>query len=169
MDQQLQKSATPKVPPTDDNAPRQPKTLPREPRLARLDLIQHIRQVWACKAPPGIKAEDLTRADFWRLVSKKMNRHDHVYVLGDLEDWEAECRVEASHPDGADVSVVKIIKRKAIVQNQTVLGDGEYVTRYQNGSWCVLRVKDQHTVLQGHATEGAAITTWLREQPRRVS
>jgi len=138
------------------------------PVLGEIDRIEHRRTIHTCKLPPNATAEDLLRTDFWRLVSKHLNRHDIVYAISSDEDWECECRVEASFPEGAEVSVVRKMKRRAVVQRQTSLGDGKYTTRYQNGTWCVVRVSDQRVMREGFGSENAAILHWLREQPRQV-
>lgn len=140
---------------------------PKRPVLDRVDLFEHSRQVWTCKAPPGATTEDLLYEEFWQRAARRLNRHDIVFVIADDESWEAELRVEKSGPLGVEVSVVKKMKRTSFTSNRTILGDGEYVTTYQDGAWCVLRTKDKHPIIQGHATESAAIGHWLREVPRR--
>jgi len=139
------------------------------PALERpaLSLFEQNRQVWTCKVPAGVTAEDLLYPDLWKNVATKVSRHDIIFAIADDESWECECRVEAAKPDGVEVSISKKLRRKPFSQRQTVLGDGHFVTAYQNGSWCVLRVKDQFPVIRGHATESAAVTHWLREQPRK--
>jgi len=132
-----------------------------------LALFEERRKVHTCRAPAGVDAEALLYESFWRHVSVKLNRDDIVYVLAEDGSWEVECRIEVSKPDGAEVSIVKKMKRQAIAQRSTVLGSGEFVTAYADGYWNVLRTKDRYPVIKGYGTEGAAITAWLREQPRK--
>ena len=109
------------------------------------------------------------REEFWQPVAARMNRHDIIFALSYDETWECECRVEAAFPAGAKVSIVKKMRRdgRALLQ-RTVLGDGAFETRYQDGAWAVLRTRDQKAVIEGEASENAAIMRWLREQPRKV-
>lgn len=141
----------------------------RKPRLDRVDRFEEKRTLWTAKLPEGATAEDLMREDFWQPVAARMNRHDIVFAVAYDESWEAECRVEASFPAGAKVSISKKLRRdgRDLLQ-RTVLGDGAYSTEYRNGSWAVLRTKDQRPVIEGEASENAAIMRWLREQPRKV-
>lgn len=156
----------PKADATDETKPGQ--RLPVLPATS-MALVEFRRQTHFCKVPTGATKEDLLREDFWKLVSEKLNRHDVIIVLGDDESWEAELRVEHSHGAGAQVSVVKVIKRKSFADGATLLGDGQFVTAYKDGGWCVLRTQDQYAVLTGYATEGAVMLKWLSEQPRKVS
>lgn len=146
-----------------------PGALPR-PALEKtaLTLFEEKRRMYTCRAPAGVDAEGLLYEEFWRHVSARLNRDDILYVLADDGSWEAECRVETSKPDGAEISIVKKMRRRAIAQRQTILGDGEFLTEYANGYWNVLRTKDRHPVIKGYTSEGSAITAWLREQPRKA-
>ena len=151
---------------TDDEKPKGPLTV--LPPAALMDQ-EHCRKVHYCKLPPGATAEDLVRESFWHLASPKLSRHDIIFALGSDESFEAECRVERSSGNGAEVSVVRLIKRKSFASNATVLGDGAFVSRYLNGSWAIVRVADQIPVIRGHATEGAAVMQWHNEQPRKIA
>lgn len=159
--------ATTTISPAEEAVSTAPATRP-EIKGTAFTLFEQKRQVWTCKAPGGATAEDLLYPSFWKAVAGKVSRDDIIFAIADDGSWECECRVEAPKPDGIEISIVKKMKRKPFSQRQTVLGDGQFVTAYQNGSWCVLRVKDGFPVIRGHATEGAAITMWLREQPRKV-
>lgn len=159
--------ATLDAPEAEANTPdRKPTT--RRPTLGRVDRLEERRTLWSTKAPQGATPEDLLYDEFWRLVVQRINRHDIVLVIADDESWECECRVESVSPSGAHVSISKLLKRDgSSTQRRTVLGDGLFTTRYQNGAWAVCRTKDNVAVISGEGSESAAILRWLRENPRK--
>lgn len=147
-----------------DNSGNKPAGPPK--KILKINRFEEMRTIWSLKSPTS-DAEDLLREDFWRVVAPRLKRHDVVHVISDDESWECELRIEASNPDGCEVSIVKKLKRRGIGRRMTLLGDGAFRTEYQGGWWCVIRIKDQRVVISGEATENAAILRWLADQPRR--
>lgn len=149
-------------------SPKPPKApVPALPSLRTIDKFEQRRGMWAVKMPPGASAEDLMREEFWRPVAKHLHRHDHVFAINDDESAEFELRIEGVSPDGCEVTVVRTMKRKAVVRRQTALGDGAYHTEYRDGSWHVIRNRDGFSVVSGEATESSATLRWLAGQPQK--
>ena len=129
----------------------------------------HVRRRWFVKAPAGATKEDCLYESFWAEIAKNFTRHDIIFLLADLEDWELELRVEKVTAAGAVVSLSKSYTRHPIKQTQTVLNEN-HCTEYVSGkAWCVRRLSDGHLVITGHAQEAAAMAEWHRRQPKVVS
>jgi hypothetical protein len=143
----------------------------KRPRAApnSLKLEEHCRRRWWHKALPGVTHEDPLYEGYWVGISTGMTRHDVIYVLADMEDWELELRVERVTLAGAVVSVSKKITRHPIIATSTQVAPG-FHSEYRGGdAWCIVREKDGHPVIKGHTLEGGAIAQWYREQPRAVA
>lgn len=149
---------------TADTSGNKPAGAPK--KIININRFEEVRTVWGLKSPTS-DAEDLLREDFWRLVAPRLKRNDVVHVISNDESWEVELRIESSSPEGCEVSIVKKIKRRAVGQRMTILGDGKFRTEYRGGSWSVIRIADQRVMLSGEMTENGAILKWLSEQPRR--
>ena len=112
------------------------------------------------------KAEDLLDAKYWIGVAERMGRHDRLRVIAADGTWELRAIVESSGPQGTELTIEKLIKRKP--KDGILLADGEYVLRWLDEArkYAVIRVKDQHVVSAGHASEGVAKLAFQQMFPR---
>jgi len=131
---------------------------------------EHATTDWHHIADPRIaKAEDLLEAKYWIGVAERMGRHDTLRVIAADGTWEVRAIVESSGPLGAELTIEKLIKRKP--KEGIVLAEGEYVLRWMDEArkYAIIRIKDQHVVSAGHATEGVAKLAFQQMFPRTAA
>lgn len=132
--------------------------------------IEHYaRSSFLVTAAPGATVEDLKRPMYWRTAAPYLSRHDVVHVLAVDESWEAECRVERSHPQsGTVVTVVRVIDRVGVNGARQEVDDAHYLQFVGGKGFCVFRKHDDYAIIIGHATEQAARHQFLTEHTRIV-
>lgn len=136
--------------------------------LNAVKLAEHHRRHHWVKLEPGVTVEAIRYPATWANTYKKFQRHDLITILTNDESQEVEACVEKVTRDGVTLSVRKIHKREPINHAGQMLEDG-IQTQCIDGWWCVVRLKDGHPIISGHATEASAITQFRREQPRKAA
>lgn len=149
----------------DDQAP----TRVRLPKGTLFEEGQYRRR-WMVKAPANATQDDVRHQDFLGPVATKLTRHDIITILADDETWEMECCVERVMQDAVQISVRKLYSRETQVHpGRVVDGLGNFYSEWRAGEgWCIVRRKDSHAIIKGHALEATAVAQWQREQPRQV-
>ncbi len=144
----------------------------RQAAPARLQLAEHIRQVWRFTAEAGTSFEDVSLPGFWEQIALKPAPRpqpgDLIEILGETGAFFAELLVRSTSTEGILTVPLRAVQLGNLAPRdhdqralETEASAYEIVHRGQFLKWAVIRKSDAHECKSGMASLDEA-ASWLR-------
>ena len=132
----------------------------------RLKLMEHAHNFWSVHAPSGAIPDDVSKSDFWSLMSAKLRPYDRFEVLADDGTWLVSGMILSCSRNWAEIFVRETLELgKASDPSVSATLKAEW--KGPEHKWCVIRIKDGAMLQEGLETSIAA-NQWLTEHENKV-
>lgn len=121
----------------------------------RIQLAQHMRNIWYVTPEFGTPVEALLEPQFWAHVSAKMKPRDRIEVDAEDGSYFLELRVEDA---GRLFAKVVVLRRVDLAPTETAEQSAEYKVMWAgpHAKWRIVRAVDKGLVKDGLESRQAA-------------
>ena len=132
----------------------------------RLKLMEHAHNFWSVHAPAGSIPDDVSKSDFWSLMSAKLRPFDKFEVLADDGTWLVEGIIKSCSRSWAEIHIREVVELgKPADPSVSKLYKAEW--KGPERRWCVIRIKDG-AILQDQIETAIQANQWLIEFESKV-